>query len=1108
MTRCPGCDFVNTEGISTCTECGTSIALACGRCSAGNPPLARFCCACGSRLDVAPEASARTSLAKPERRQLSVLFCDLVGSSRLAQELDPEDWLELLHALHSRCGEVVANHHGHVAQYLGDGLLAYFGYPVAAEDSPRQAVAAGLALAQVAAGIRVDATRNLKVRVGIHTGTVVVGNVGPRRHQESLALGEVPNLAARIQEVAPEGGVLVSPESFRLVEAFFEGRELGPLPLKGFEVPIKLWEIVRPRGPMTRLEAASAVGLTPMVGRAEQVEALLAGWVAAKAGKSEAALLLGEAGIGKSRLLHSFKHSVREANASVIELCCSEHSMSTALHPVIECLRARAGVESGEGADTISHKLQSELQSSGVSSEQIGFVASLFGVALSASPALPPQRVRASILEALATWLVACEPLAKRLLVIEDLHWADPSTLELVKALLDRQPAGSLLIAMSARPEFSPDWLAREQLRIVTLGRLAGADTRQLISHVIGDKALPREIMDRLVQRAEGIPLFLEEMTKAVIESGVLRETSAGYELEGSIRESAIPATLHDSLMGRLDQLGQAKPIAQLAAVLGREFSYQLFTSVWRHVRSLPPVHLAEGLERLVGAQVITKQGSEAAALYQFKHSLLQASAYQSLLRVTRREYHLATARALLADFAPRVQLEPELVARHFSAADVPEEAADYWNKGGQRALAASAYAEAISHFNNGLADLMRLADHADRSRREIDLRARLGVALITTRGFSAAEVEETFSRAAVLCTELGDEIPLRVLYGTWGVNLVRGDLTSTTQMVVNLERLAAAPKDTTAHLALNAMLGTWAFYRGDYLKASEYCAKAAEHCDKQRSKAQHEALVQEHGFEGVLYPALYKAWACTMLGDPEGAEAAVAEATSMAADIGDPYVSSCLDVFRSAFRHDLGDLSGAGAIAEQARVVAVEHGFVFWLAIASVVSGDRHLAEGNATEAVRVMEEGLSLLKGVGEKLVYVYYLTYLAEPLIACDQAARAKECMQEGLALTSTHLTRFCEPELLRLLGEAELALGNDIAASKNLRSALQLARSQGARLFELRSATSLFRLLRGRGELEAGRSLLLQARAAFPEGLDFPLLAQADALLRAEPRATPE
>ncbi len=1089
---------MSPTGSSTCAQCGTAIALACVRCGAGNPALARFCCGCGSRLDLAPSASASTSLAKPERRQMTVLFCDLVGSSRLAQELDPEDWLGLLHRLHSSCGEVVSSHHGHVAQFLGDGLLAYFGYPVAAEDAPRRAVAAGLALAQVAATIPVDATRNLKVRVGIHTGAVVVGNIGSRGHQESLALGEVPNLAARIQEVAPEGGVLVSPETFRLAEAFFEFNDLAPQSLKGFESTIRLREAVKSRGRATRLEAASAVGFTPMVGRSEQSQALRAAWDSAVAGRAGVALLVGEAGIGKSRLLHALKDSVRDADGSVLELRCSEHAMSTALHPVVEYLRGRLGVEPGENAAT-SQKLEELLRASGAYTEQVALVASLLGVPLPVTPALPAARVRAGILEVLATWLATAAPQERRLLVVEDLHWADPSTLELVKAMLARPPAGSLLIAMTARPEFSADWLVGDQLLTVTLGRLTGDDTRRLISHVISEKTLPVEIVDRLVQRAEGIPLFLEEMTKAVVESGVLRATSGGYELEGSIRDSSIPATLHDSLMGRLDQLGQGKPIAQLAAVLGREFSYQLFSRVWGNVRSLPTVQLADGLERLVGAQVITKQGSGVGAVYQFKHSLLQDSAYQSLLRGTRREYHLAAAKTLVSDFASRVELEPELVARHFSAADTADDAAEYWSRAGQRALAGSAYAEAISHFNSGLAQLLRLDSGTGRSRREIDLRARLGVALITTRGFSSAEVEETFSRAAVLCTELGDEIPLRVLYGTWVVNLVRGDLASTSQMVVNLERLASSPRDGTSTLAVNAMLGAWAFFRGDYRDATRLCSAAAEHCDQQRPKAQHEALVQEHGFEGLLYPALYKAWACTLMGDSVGADGVLAEAVAMAAQIQDPYVSVGLNAFRAALRHDLGDVSGAGELAEQTRVVAQEHGFVLWLGILIVVSGDRLVAEGKAREAAQVIEQGLTLLRGVGEKLVYVYYMTYLAEPLIACGQAARAKEFMQEGLAMTRSHVTRFCEPEFLRLLAEAELALGQVDQAEAGLRAALDAARSQGARLFELRSAMALARVLYGRGDAAGARELLAQTRAGFARDQEFPLLHKADALL---------
>ena len=328
----------------------------------------------------------------------------------------------------------------------------------------------------------------------------------------------------------------------------------------------------------------------------------------------------------------------------------------------------------------------------------------------------------------------------------------------------------------------------------------------------------------------------------------------------------------------------------------------------------------------------------------------------------------------------------------------------------------------------------------------------------------------------------------------------MRGDLGSTTRMVTNLERLAASRKDATSNLALNAMLGAWAFFRGDYGKASRHCLNAAQDWDKQRPKAQHEGLVQEHGFEGLLYPALYLAWARIMMGDPDAAAAAEAEAVSMAAQIEDPYLSVGLNTFRALFRHDLGDLEAAGAIAEQARMVAHEHGFVHWLGIAIVQSGNGFSAKGDPAEAVRVMEEGLALLRGVGDRLVYVYYLTYLAEPLIASGQAARAKEVVQEGLALTRTQLTRFCEPEFLRLLGEAELALGDVNAARENLRAALDLARSQGARLFELRSAMSLARLLRSSGEVAAARALLTQARASFPEHVDFPHLRQADALLQ--------
>jgi class 3 adenylate cyclase/tetratricopeptide (TPR) repeat protein len=1095
MVQCLGCGDLRETAAPSCARCGAGLASLCAACGAGNPALAKFCGGCGGHLQPLADAASRLPREKAERRQMTVLFADLVGSTQLARALDPEDWHRLVHEVHSQFGEVVAAHHGHVAQYLGDGLLAYFGYPAAAQDDARLAVMAGLALVRQAAAIEASSGHAVRVRVGIHTGPVVVGQIGSAQRREHLALGETPNLAARIQDLAPSNSVVVSRETHHLVDAFFRSTSLGTVVPKGFSEAVELHRILEESGVKTRLEAASVAGLTPLVGREAELKIMAEAWDLAPAKERPVLLLLGDPGLGKSRLIHVLREQLEPRRVSILELRCSEHGRNSPFHPLIEALQRRVGPNQG---DDLCAKLDQVLGPAGLSERQIALVRSLLGVPLPAAHALPPQLLHAGLVEALSAWIAGTATKGPTLFIAEDLHWADPSTLGLLAALVKSPPPGCALMVLSARPEFQAGWAGDEHVQRVALGRLDARDTRRLISLVAGGKLLPGDLPEKIASRADGIPLFLEEMTKSVLESGVLRETERGYELDKPVPDGSIPTTLHDSLMGRLDQLGNDKVLVQLAAVLGREFSVGLLESVWRRMISLPDIDVRRGLERIVAAQIISRI-SDAEPLYQFKHSLVQEAAYQSLLRSARRNYHLHTAGALRDEFTAQAELRPELIAFHYSAAQMDEPAAEFWTKAGQRSIANAAYVEAINQFGAALDHVGRLPPSAQRSRREIELRASLGVALLTTRGYAAHEVGEMYSRAALLCKEIGSELPLRVLYGVWAVNLVRGDVASVELMLPDLQRFSQSKGDSTLSLAAHAALGTWAFWRGDYARVKEHYAATCRFYDADQAKTKHEQLFREHGFEGLLYPHLYFAWSQGIVGDVEGAFRTWQGAAALGESIADPYVTVGVLAFGAAMNHDLGDLDLAHKLASRLHDLATEKGFLFWLAIAQVVIGHAMAAGDSAIAGIEKIEQGLTLFRNIGAKTPYAYYSSYLGEAYLAAGRSAQAIEVLEGALGMARTNVDRNYEPEILRLLGEARHGLDEVDAARSNFLGALDLARAQGARLFELRTATSLARLLRSQGDGQGANALLGGVRETFGAATEVAPVRIADKLL---------
>ena len=616
-----------------------------------------------------------------ERRQLTVLFCDLVDSTALASQLDPEDLREVVRAYQDTCAKVIARFEGHIAQYLGDGLLVYFGYPLAHEDDAQRAVRAGLgiveALGQLNTHLGQERGVHLAVRLGIHTGLVVVGDVGGGARQEQLALGETPNLAARLQGLAAPNTLVISAATFQLLGGFFACQPLGTPLLKGLAQPLAVYRVLYESMARSRLEAASSTGWTPLVGREQEIGVLLERWAQVKDGFGQVVLLSGEAGIGKSRLVQVLTEQVAAEPRAWLTPCqCSPYYQNTALYPMIDLLeRVALHFEREESAEQKIGKLEGFLVQYGLPlAEAVPLFAALLSLPLPADYApLPvsPEQQKQRTLHALLTILLRIAAQQPLLFVMEDLHWVDPSTLELLSLLVDQGPTVRILALFTFRPDFTPPWTGRAHLTQLTVNRLPQRQAVEVIRQVAHGKVLPPEVVEQIVAKTDGVPLFVEELTKMVLESGLLQEQDERYALTGPLHPLAIPATLHDSLMARLDRLAAVKALAQLGATLGREFSYALL----RAVAPLEEESVHQGLHQLVAAEFLYQRGVPPQATYTFKHALIQDVAYQSLLRSTRQQYHQRIAQVLEARFPETVETQPELLAQHYTEAGLTEQA-------------------------------------------------------------------------------------------------------------------------------------------------------------------------------------------------------------------------------------------------------------------------------------------------------------------------------------------------------------------------------------------------------------------------------------------------
>jgi len=1048
--------------------------------------------------------AAARGAPEAERRQLTVLFCDLVDSTPLASQLDPEDLREVVRAYQEACAKVIARFEGHIAQYLGDGLLVYFGYPLAHEDDTPRAVRAGLgmveALGQLNTRLVPERGVRLAVRLGIHTGLVVVGEVGGGTRQEQLALGETPNLAARLQGLAAPNTLVISAATLQLLGGFFACQSLGTPLLKGFAQPMEVYQVLSESTARSRLDVAGRTGLTPLVGREQEVRLLRERWVQVKDGLGQVVLLSGEAGIGKSRLVQVLKeHVAAESQAWLTPCQCSPYYQNTALYPLIDLLeRVALRFDREESPQHKFSKLEGLLVQYGLPLvEAVPLFASLLSLPLAADYApltVPPEQQKQKTLHALLAILLRIAAQQPLLFVMEDLHWVDPTTLEFLSLLVDQGPTTRILVLLTFRPDFSPPWTGRSHLTQVTLSRLPRRQAAEMTDWVAHGKALPVEVMEQVVAKTDGVPLFVEELTKMVLESGLLQEREDRYELIGPLPPLAIPATLHDSLMARLDRLAAVKAMTQLGATLGREFSYELLQAVspWDEGT------LQRGLQQLVEAEFLYQRGLPPQATYLFKHALIQDAAYQSLLRSTRQQYHQRIAQVVEARFPDLCETQPELLAHHCTEAGLTAQAIGYWQRAGQRAIERSAHLEAISHLTRGLEVLKTLPDTLQRAQRELDLQTSLGPVLMATKGFTAPEVEAAYARARELCRQVGETPQLfPVLHGLWRFYVNRPALQTARELGEQLLTLAQRVGDSALLLEAHRALGQTTFWLGEMASSRAHMEQGMTLYDFQ----QHRSHTLLYGQDPGVVCRSFAAWALWVLGYPDQARQRIYKALTLAQELTHPfslvYALTCAAIVHG-FRREGPAIQKQ---AEEVMAVSQEQGFPFWVTWGTIVQGWALATQGQETAGITHIRQGLAAYHATGTEVFGPTYLVVLAEAHGNLGQIGEGLSVLVQARALVDRTGECWWEAELYRLKGEFLLRQANpdEHQAETCFRQALEIACRQQAKSLELRAAMSLSRLWQHQGKRDAARQLLAEIYGWFTEGFDTGDLQEAKALL---------
>jgi class 3 adenylate cyclase/predicted ATPase len=1024
------------------------------------------------------------------------MFCDMADSTQLSTRLDPEDLSAVIRGYQSCVAATIARFDGFIARYVGDGVLIYFGYPRAHEDDAERAVRAALAvIAEIGQAEPVSGER-VRVRIGIATGLVVVGEpIGTGESWQQTAVGETPNLAARLQALAEPNTIVIAASTRRLVGDLFEYRDLGTVPMKGITGLVPAWQVLRASVVESRFEALHTAGLSPLVGREEELELLQRLWARASSGEGQVVLVSGEAGLGKSRIAATLYERLEGEPAIRLRYFCSPYHQDSALFPFVDQLGRAAGFTREDPPAVKLDKLATLMARAAPPDGDLALLADLLSLPASERHPLPnlsPQHKKERTLETLIRQMEGLARQQPVLIVFEDAHWIDPTSRELLDLTVERVRSLPVLLVVTFRPEFLPPWTGQPWVSLLPLNRLDRRDRTALVLQISAGKPLPYEVVEQIVDRSDGVPLFVEEVTKSVLESGFLREEADRYVLDGTLPPFAIPTSLHDSLMARLDRLASVRHVAQIGAAIGREFSHRLLQAVSR----LSQDELQAALARLVAAELIYQRGTPPDAVYSFKHALVQDAAHGSLLRSARQQLHAQIAEALETESPELMDSQPELLAQHYAHAGLVEKSIAYWGRAGRGSAARSAMAEAAAQFQKGLDQLALLPETPERQRQTLEFYSSLGAALRFVKGLAAPETGHAYARALELWEQLGSPAEfLHVAYGQSRYLAARGELDRAQSLAEDLLRVSRQRNDTGGLVLGHLSSGRNLLFNGAFALARAHLEAGLALYDP----IAHRSLVQQATIHPHVVTQAYLGIALFSLGFPDQAlvqsNAAVAEARRLS------HPPSLAVAWHSGavLLSLVGDAAVLGERADQAIAANTEHGFPRWRALGTIFRGWVKVRNGDVAEGVSLLRSGSIADRATGSESWFLYHIALLAEACEAAGQVDEALSLLDDAFEIVERTGAHWFATELHRHKGRLLLRQGHSQAAEALYREALRIAGEQGARLWELRAAASLARLRRDQRRYAEARSLLAPVYGWFKEGHDTQDLKCAKTLL---------